>query len=304
VRPFWLARFIFLGACAGIVVWFLWIPPSNNRDWQPDVAILPYAEINGDTVTVHNIRNCDYRSETDYTVRLYDKTFDLTKLRSVDLFVVYWGSPLIAHTMLSFGFGGGDYVCFSIETRKEKGEDYSAVKGLFRQFELTYIVGDERDLIRLRTNYRNEQVYLYRLNTTPEIARLVFLDYFKTINRLKEKPEWYNAVTSNCNTDVHGHTYPYAKKTRWDWRILVNGYVDKLVYDLGSLNQSLPFKDLKARSLINRRAKAADTNSNFSTRIREDLPGISERATAQAMAQANDDMLRVGGSQSVFDVAL
>ena len=257
-----------------VLAWWFSIKPSNSRDWQPDVAILPYAEIKGDTVAIHNIRNCDYRSETDYTVRHYDKMFDLAKLRSVDLFVVYWGSPLIAHTMLSFGFGGDDYVCFSIETRKEKGEGYSAVKGLFRQFELTYVVGDERDLIRLRTNYRNEQVYLYRLNMSPEIARLVFLDYLMTVNRLNEKPEWYNALTSNCTTDVHGHTYPYVKKVRWDWRILVNGYVDELVYDLGSLNQSLPFTELKTRSLINSRAKAADKDSNFPARIREGLPGI------------------------------
>jgi hypothetical protein len=304
VRPMWRAKLIFLAVFAGIVVWFLRIPPSNDRDWQPDVAVLPYAEISGDVTTIHNIRNCDYRSETDYTVRHYDKKFDLTKLRSVDLFVVYWGSPLIAHTMLSFGFGGGDYVCFSIETRKEKGEGYSAVKGLFRQFELTYVVGDERDLVRLRTNYRDEQVYLYRLNVTPEIARLVFLDYFKTINQLKEKPEWYNAVTSNCTTDVHGHTYPYAKKTRWDWRILINGHVDELAYELGSLDQSLSFKELKARSLINKRAKAADKDPDFSTRIREGLPGISERATAQGMAQANADMPATGDPWPIHGVTL
>jgi len=277
VRPLLRARFIFWAAFIGIVVWFLCIPPSNNRDWQPDVAILPYAEIKADVVAIHNIRNCDYRSETDYTVRYYDKTLDLAKLRSVDLFVSYWGSPLIAHTMLSFGFGRGDYVCFSIETRKQKGQGYSAVKGLFRQFELTYIVGDERDLIRLRTNYRDEQVYLYSLNMTPEIARLVFLDYFKTINQLKTRPEWYNALTSNCTTDVHKHTYPYSKKTRWNWRILVNGFVDELAYNLGSLDQSLPFKELKARSLINSRAKAAGDDPNFSKRIREGLPGISTR---------------------------
>src|SRR5262249_16653468 len=138
VHPLWFARLVFLAASAAVIVWFLLIPPSNERDWQPDVAILPFADVNGDEVTIHNIRNCDYRTETDYAVRHYDKTFDLRKLKSVDFYVVYWGSPMIAHTMLSFGFDGGDYVCFSIETRKEKGEAYSAIKGFFRQFELTY----------------------------------------------------------------------------------------------------------------------------------------------------------------------
>jgi hypothetical protein len=282
VRPLWRARLIFLAAFGGVVVWFLAIPPSNDRDWQPDVAVLPYAEINGDMVTVHNIRNCDYRSETDYTVRHYDKTFDLSKLKSVDLYVVHWGSPAIAHTMLSFGFGGGDYLCFSIETRKEKSESYSTTKGFFRQFEITYIVGDERDLVRLRTNYRGEQVYLYRFHSDLAVGRPVFLDYCRQINRLKQKPEWYNALADNCTTSIHQHTYPYARKVRWDWRILVNGYVDELAYEAGTLDRSLPFAELKQHSLINERAKAAGHDADFSARIREGLPGFPMVETAPA----------------------
>jgi hypothetical protein len=282
VRRRWMARLVLLGAFGAVVLWFLFTPPSNTRDWQPDVAVLPYADINGDTVTIHNIRNCDYRSETDYTVRYYDKTFDLAKLRAVDFFLVYWGSPLIAHTMLSFDFGGGDHVCFSIEARKEKGEAYSAIRGFFRQYELTYIIADERDLIRLRTNFRGEQVYLYRLNTDPALARLVFLDYLKQVNRLRDRPEWYNALTSNCTTNIRGHTKPYVRKTRWDWRILVNGYIDRLGYEVGSLDHSLPFTDLRARSLVNDRAKAAGDDPAFSARIREGLPGFPPAATLHA----------------------
>jgi len=278
VRPRRRAWLIFLTAFTGIVVWFILIPPSNDRDWRPDVAVLPYAETNGNFITVHNIRNCDYRSETDYTVRHYDRTFDLAKLQSVDLFVVHWGSPMIAHTMLSFGFGGGQYLCFSIETRNQRGQAYSAIKGLFRQFEITYVVADERDLVRLRTNYRGEQVYLYHLNVDPAMARLVLQEYFKQINRLKDQPEWYNAVGDNCTTSIHKLTYPYAKKVRWDWRILINGYVDELAYEVGTLDHSLPFAELKARSLINDRAKAADQDPQFSARIREGLPGFPPNA--------------------------
>jgi len=275
VRPWWLAKLIFLGAVAVVIVWFLFTPPSNNRDWQPDVAVLPYADINGDQVTLHNIRNCDYHTETDYTVQHYDKAVDLTKLRSVDFYLVYWGSPLIAHTMLSFGFDGGDYVCFSIETRKEKGEEYSALKGFFRQFELTYVIADERDLVRLRTNFRGEQVYLYRLATNMATARLVFLDYLKEVNRLKERPEWYNALTSNCTTNIRGHTKPYAQNAHFDWRILLNGKIDEMAYERKTLYQGLPFSELKARSLINDRAKAAGNDPAFSKLIREGLPGAS-----------------------------
>ena len=273
-RPWWVKRLLCLGGFIVVLIWFLLIPPSNDRDWQPDLAVLPYAEIKGDEVTLHNIRNCDYRSETDYRVRHYDKTLDLRKLQSVDFFVVYWGSPLIAHTMLSFGFGGNDYICFSIETRKEKGEAYSAIKGFFRQFELTYVVADERDLVRLRTNYRGEQVYLYRLKTDPEVAKMVFLDYLKEVNRLKARPEWYNALTSNCTTNIRGHTRAYTKNKGFDWRIIVNGHIDEMAYERGSLDQSLPFAQLKSRSLVNERGKAADQSPDFSTRIREGLPGI------------------------------
>ena len=282
VRPRWVARLVLLGAFGVVVCWFLLTPPSNQRDWQADVALLPYADVKGDEVTVHNIRNCEYRTETDYTARYYDKTYDLAKLRSVDFFLIYWGSPLIAHTMLSFGFEGGDYLCFSIETRKEKGEEYSAIKGFFRQYELTYVIADERDLVRLRTNFRGEQVYLYRLNADSSVARLVLLDYLREVNRLRDRPEWYNALTSNCTTNIRGHTKPYARKKFWDWRLLANGLVDEMAYEVGTLNQSLPFKDLKARSLINNRAKAAGDDPAFSARIREGLPGIATTNSSRA----------------------
>jgi hypothetical protein len=273
VRPWWLARTVLLGAYAVVVVWFIVTPASNARDWQPDVAMLPTAEVRGDEVTIHNIRDCDYQSETNYTVKYYDRTFDLKKLESVDLYLCYWGSPLIAHTMLSFGFEGGNHVCFSIEARKEKGEGYSAIKGFFRQFELIYVVGDERDLVRLRTNYRGEQVYLYRLRMDMPAARAVFLEYMKQINRLAKHAEWYNAVTANCTTLIRGLAKPYLKNPRFDWRILLNGRIDELAYERGSLDQTLPFKQLRARSLINERAKAANGDPAFSMRIREQLPG-------------------------------
>ena len=275
VRPRWLGRVIFLAAFAGVVIWFLLIPPSNNRDWTPDLAVLPYADLNGNLVTVHNIRNCDYRTETDYVVRHYDKTFDLDKLSTVDLYMVYWGSPYMAHTMVSFGFTDGSYLCFSIETRKEKGEGYSAIKGLYRQFELAYVVADERDLVRLRTNYRvGEDVYLYRLRGSPEKARRLFLDYIRRLNSLRDRPEWYNAITDNCTTAIRTQRAA-VDRAPWDWRMLVNGFGDELLYEHGRIDTSLPLAELKKRSLINERARAADDDPDFSARIREGLPGMS-----------------------------
>ena len=250
-------------------------PPTTAtgcRTWR----CCRYADINGNQITIHNIRNCDYRTETDYDVQHYDKTFDLDQLRTVDLYLVTWGSPHIAHTMVSFGFTNGDYVCFSIETRKEKGEDYSAVKGLFRQFELTYIIADERDVVRLRTNYRQgEEVCLYRLQVTPEQGRKLFLDYLRRANELHERAEWYNALTDNCTTAIRTQRAA-ADRAPWDWRMLLNGHLDELLYERGTIVTNLPFAELKKLSNINARAKAADQAADFSEQIRKGLPGFDE----------------------------
>lgn len=257
-----------------LAAWWLLIPPSNDRNWQPDVAVLPWAEIQEDRVTVHNIRNVDYRTETDYTVRHYDCSFDLRELRTLDLFLVYWGSPSIAHTMLSFGFENAGFLCFSIETRKEVGEEYSAIKGFFKQFELTYVVADERDVVRLRTNYRiGEDVYLYRLKAPMAFARKVLLDYLREVNSLRERPEWYRAMLTNCTTSILRHTTPFNPEARFDWRLIANGYLDEMLYERGQIDRTLPFAEFKQRSLINLRAQGADQASDFSRLIRAGLPG-------------------------------
>ncbi len=273
LRLHWQGLAVSAGLFLSVVIWYFSFSPSNTRDWQPDLAVLPWAEIAGEKVTVHNIRNCDYRTETDFTCHYYDRSFDLTTLKTLDLFLVYWGSPNIAHTMLSFGFQGQGNVCFSIETRKEKGEEYSAVKGFFRQYEKAYIVADERDVVRLRTNYRNqEDAYLYRLNVPPEVARKIFLDYLGTVNHLKNTPEWYNALFGNCTTSIRQHTIPYNPNARLDWRLIVNGYIDQMLYERNLLNTTIPFTALKQQSYINKKAQAADQSPDFSQRIREGLP--------------------------------
>ncbi len=257
-----------------VLAWWFTLQPSHNRNWQRDVALLPYADVEGNKVTVHNVRNCDYRSETDFDVRYYDKSYDLDALHSVDLCLVYWGSPHMAHTMVSFGFEGGAYLCFSIETRKESGEGYSAVKGLFRQFELIYIAADERDVVRLRTNYRQgEDAYLFRLLASPEKAREFFLSYVRRMNSLHERPEWYSAITQNCTTSMRMQRAA-TDRAPWDWRMLVNGHGDELLYERGLVATNLPLAELKQRGHINARAQAADKAEDFSRQIRQDVPGI------------------------------
>ncbi len=270
-RPFRRALVAFWLVFMVAWIWWTLIPASNDRNWQSDVTVLPSATIDGNQITVQNIRNCDYRSTTDFTVSHYDKTFDLSKLQGADLFICYWGPTAIAHTIMSFCFEGDQYLCISIETRKEVGEDYSAVKGFFKQFELFYVIGDERDLIRLRTNFRGEDVYLYRLTATSELVRSVLMDYLATINQLNEKPQWYNALTQNCSTAIRGHARPYTHG-RMSWKILANGYLDTLLYDRKSIDTTMPFEQIKATSHINEKARKAGDSPDFSIQIRQGLP--------------------------------
>jgi len=254
--------------------WWFAVSPSNERQWQPDLAKLPYATINGDIVIVHNIRNVDYRSEFDYKPAYYTKTFDLNKLEGIDLLAVYWMGPAIAHTIVSFNFGNKDYLAVSIEARKELNEGYSTIKGFFRQYELIYIVADERDVIRLRTNYRKdppEEVYLYRLKGSKENARRLFLEYLRKINELHEKPAFYNTLLDNCTTDIWFNTLVNTGHLPFSWKILLSGYVPEYLYESNKLDTRLPFDQLQRQAHINPVAQAADQSIDFSQRIRVGL---------------------------------
>jgi hypothetical protein len=258
-----------------VLAWWLTLSPSNESDWQPDVAKEAWADIHGDEVTLHNVRNCDYRTETDYTPHWGTRTVRVSRITGVDVAVNYWGSPWIAHPLASFQFVDAPPLCFSIETRKKIGQTYSTIGGLYRQFELIYIVADERDVIRLRTNYRKENVYLYRTTVSPARARERFLEYIHSLNALRNEPRWYNAVTTNCTTSIRTQ-HPPKERIPWDWRILLNGKGDELMYEHHVIvTGGLPFAELKARSLINTRARAANDSPDFSQLIREGLPEAS-----------------------------
>ena len=254
-----------------VVLWWWSLEPSNDREWQPDVAVLPRAEIAGEVIKIQNIRNFNYRSETDFDVRWETRKYDMSTITGLDLFVVYWGNPSIAHTILSWQFQSGRNLAISIETRKEIGEYYSALRGFFRQYELYYVFSDERDVIALRTNYRNENVYLYRLRTPPKRAREILLSYLMSANQLVDQPKWYNALTDNCTNTIRFHANYGTYKIPFDWRWLASGYLDELLYENNAINHSMTFSSLKLISHINAKAKAAPLK-DFSAAIRIGLP--------------------------------
>jgi hypothetical protein len=205
-------------AFALVLIWWLTLKSSNDGNWQPDVAQTAWADINGDEFTFHNVRNCDYRIETDYTPHWETRTVRMSQITGIDLAINYWGSPWIAHPIVSFQFADAPPLCFSIEIRKKLGQAYSTIGGLYRQFELIYIVADERDVIRLRTNYRKEDVYLYRTTVSAAQARERFLEYIQSLNSLRNTPRWYNAITTNCTTSIRTQ-HPRNERVPWDWLI-------------------------------------------------------------------------------------
>jgi Domain of unknown function (DUF4105) len=263
-----------------VLAWWFSLKPTNQADWQPDVDRPAWVERNGDQLIIHNFRNCDYRTETDYSNCWNDRTENLSDLRGGDLFFTTWGVRWIGHPILSFQFGDGQHIAFSIEARYKGGQDYSALLGFFRQYELIFVVADERDLIRLRTNFRkDEEVFLYRTRMDPETARTIFSTYVEYLNQLKDRPEWYNAVTRNCTTAIDKQiAADIADPHPWNYQFLLNGTLDRLLYDRGRLvTDGLPFPELKSRAHINAAAKAADNSPAFSSLIRAGRPGFEAK---------------------------
>jgi len=273
-KRFWFRVLGCIGCFLVVLAWWLSLQPSNYGDWQTDVSRLAYGQVNGEHITIYNTRSCDYRAEFDYTCTWPTREVELSQIRGVDVFVDYWGSPWIAHTILSFDVGNGQHIAFSIEARKHVGQSYSAIRGFFRQFTLISVVSDERDVVRLRTNYRvGEDLYLFHTTATLPFARSLFLDYIQFTNFLHDHPKWYNAATSNCTTEI------FALKSMRvlprNWTILLNGKGAAEQYREGNLaGDGLPFDELMKRAYINPAAKAADKDPEFSEKIREDRPGF------------------------------
>ncbi len=272
VRPWWRATVAVFALFAVVLGWWLALTPSNDHDWEPDVARQPSATIAGSQLTVRNVRNFQYRDEYDFTERWETRTYDLDALVGLDLFISFWGPTLYGHTIMSWEFADGRHLAISIEARKEKGEGYSAVRGFFRQYELLYVVADESDVIALRTNHRGETVQLYRPHGSPAEDRALLLDYVREMNALAEKPRWYNALTHNCTTTIWHHAKAVGSDHPFDWRLLANGYLVDLAYERGTVDTSVGLEELKRRSDITARARSAGDGEGFSKAIREGLP--------------------------------
>src|SRR5262252_7544774 len=282
IWAFWLSRRRRMPAVAialvlGVVAWWLTIAPSGDRNWRPEVAVMPRAFIEGDYVRITGVRNFDYRSRNDFTVHYEEREFDLSHLIGLDFYVSYWAEGVVAHTFVSFIFDNAAPLCISIETRPEVGRGFEPIPSMFKQFELIYVVGEERDLVGLRAIHRREAVYLYRLNTSPEDTRRLLMVYLTRINELADRPEFYNLLTNSCTINIIRYANAAGRRGRWDIRHLLNGLVDSYLYHSGRIDTTLPFDELLRLSLINEAAEAADgaPEPEFSRRIRASLPTVA-----------------------------
>lgn len=268
----WPAIVVFAVIFTAICIWWATILPSNNRNWMPDVARNVTGSIDGNQLTVRNVRNFNWRSDTDFDPEWEQRSYDLSKLSDVDLIMSYWSGEAIAHTIVSFGFADGQRLDFSIETRKQQGQAYSTIGGFFKEYGLIIIAADERDVVRVRSNIRGEDVRIYRLRMPPAAARRLLMAYIAEANKLAASPRFYNTATANCTTVIYRLVTTIEPGTHWDPRILINGYLPNYLYALGGLDNRIPFDQLRAAAEIRGKALAAGDKPDFATEIRIGIP--------------------------------
>lgn len=268
--PLWVAPFA--AVLAVLVLAFSLRTARDDLDWAPDVSRPLRAEITADRVTIEDLREMDWHSDTEGTPHWSRQSYPLADIRTVDLINSYWAGPVIAHTLLSFGFADGRYATFSVEIRRRVDQDYSNIAGFFREYELVYVAADERDIVRVRTGYRHEDVQLYRIMAEPAQVRAMFLQMLQQANRLADRPGWYNTLTANCTTEMFNAARTVAPGLPFDWRVIVSGYLPEYAYDQGLLDRRLPFPALREAGRVSKRAEMAGDAADFSQRIRVGVP--------------------------------
>jgi hypothetical protein len=265
---------VFAVAHGLLLVWWQNLRPSNNREWADDVAQTVGGKIDGSVVTLDKVRDFEWRSNTDYTPRWTTRSYDLARLSSLDMIVSYWDRPSIAHVLISFGFSEDEYVSFSVEIRRDKRQSFSEIGGFFKEFELVVIAAEERDIVRLRTNVRREQTYLFRLNIEPAVMRALFLAYVAEANTLVREPRFYHTIMGNCTTVLYRMLRRIVRRLPFSYRVLLSGYMPEYFYSTGYLDQRYPLEELRVLGYVSERGRLADASPTYSRDIRRGIPPL------------------------------
>jgi len=262
-------------ACALVVLaagWYSTIQPSHDRNWSEDQSRLPHPEIHGDLLQISDLRDFRYRSESDWDAAWRDETYDLRKLVRgwyvVEHFSEFEGA---AHAMASFEFSDGKFLAISVEIRKERGESYSPLRGLFRQYELMYVMADERDALQLRTDHRSgSDVYLYEVTAGPQATRAFLEDMARRASEVAAAPVFYNSLTDTCASSLAHHLRRVSDErvSSLSPRVLLPGYSHQLALDLDLIGDA-PLATLKAAARTEGRDRpAGEGPDGYSARIR------------------------------------
>ena len=269
-------RSVIVGAGILFVIVFvqlLFEKPKRYKDWIESCKKPPIVRISKDMgmVKIDNVREFKWRSVDDYDAAWVTRSYYLDQLDSLDLIVEPLGdSKLFAHSMLSFGFGPERKVVISAEVRKEEGESFSLLPGLYKQFELMYQVNSERDALTLRGCEEGTQLYIFPIKANQEFMKSLFLSMTEKAGKLTDEPKFYHSLRANCTTELFDHIKKnYDGSISYGRGVLFPAQSGKVLHEMGWMDTDLDYDAAMEQFRSGMRVRKFADNPDFSKKIRE-----------------------------------